>query len=170
MIIAGWADGYRNNSFRLMERLRAQGVPHRLLAGPWAHAATDDSLPGPRIDSMPEMVAWWDRWLRGVDNGVDDGLADDRPSVTCFVRTSTRPSPVLDESAGFWVREEWPSPRVDRVDAHPRGATAVRGACRRRRRRVDRLRRAPSVGPERRPAVRRRRLGRVGVGRRAADA
>ena len=33
MIIAGWADGYRNNSFRLMERLRAQGVPHRLLAG-----------------------------------------------------------------------------------------------------------------------------------------
>ena len=112
MIIAGWADGYRNNSFRLMERLRAQGVPHRLLAGPWAHAATETALPGPRIDSMPEMVAWWDRWLRGIDNGVDDGLAEDRPSVTGFVRSSTRPSPVLDESAGFWVREEWPSPRV----------------------------------------------------------
>lgn len=112
MIIAGWADGYRNNSFRLVERLRANGVPHRLLAGPWAHAATDTALPGPRIDSMPEMVAWWDRWLRGVDNGVDDGLADDRPALTCFVRRSTSPSPVLDESAGFWIREQWPSPRV----------------------------------------------------------
>lgn len=112
MVIAGWADGYRNNSFRLMERLRAQGVPHRLLAGPWAHAATGSAVPGPRIDSVPEMVAWWDRWLRGIDNGVDDGLAEDRPSVTGYVRSSTRPSPVLDTHAGFWVREEWPSPRV----------------------------------------------------------
>jgi uncharacterized protein len=111
MIIAGWADGYRNNSFRTIERLRANGVPHRLLAGPWSHAATETSLPGPRIDSMPVMAAWWDRWLRGVDNGVDDGLAG-RPGATCFIRSSTRPSPVLDECAGEWVREEWPCPRV----------------------------------------------------------
>ncbi len=115
MIIAGWADGYRNNSFRMMQQLSAHGVPHRLLAGPWAHAATDTSLPGPRIDSLPEMVAWWDRWLRGIDNGVDDGLSDHRPSVTCFVRTSTRPSPVLDESGGVWIREQWPTPRVQMV-------------------------------------------------------
>jgi uncharacterized protein len=112
MVIAGWADGYRNNSFRLMQRLNRQGVPHRLLAGPWAHAATDIALPGPRIDSLPEMVSWWDRWLRGVDNGVDDGLTEDRPAVTAFVRSSTRPAPALDESAGYWLREQWPSPRV----------------------------------------------------------
>jgi uncharacterized protein len=112
MVIAGWADGYRNTSFRVMERLRAQGVPHRLLAGPWAHAATETALPGPRIDSLPEMVAWWDRWLRGIDNAVDDGLADDRPCLTMFVRSSTRPSPVLDTHEGFWMREEWPSPRM----------------------------------------------------------
>ncbi len=126
MIIAGWADGYRNNSFRLMEQLRANGIPHRLLAGPWAHAATDSALPGPRIDSMPEMVAWWDRWLRGIDNGVDDGLADDRPAVTCFVRSSTRPSPVLDESAGFWLREQWPSPRVSAESCQLEGRPAYR--------------------------------------------
>ncbi len=87
-------------------------MPHRLLAGPWAHAGTETAVPGPRIDSMPEMVAWWDRWLRGVDNGVDDGLADDRPCVTGFVRTSTRPAPVLDLHEGFWVREQWPTPRM----------------------------------------------------------
>ncbi len=110
MIIAGWADGYRNNSFRTIDRLRHGGVPHRLLAGPWAHAATDGSLPGPRIDSVPEMAAWWDRWLRGHDNGVDDGLT--AAAMTVFVRSSTRPAPDLDESDGTWVREEWPSPRV----------------------------------------------------------
>ncbi len=118
MVIAGWADGYRNNSFRLMERLRAQGVPHRLLAGPWAHASTSTAQPGPRIDSMPEMVAWWDRWLRGIDNGVDDGLTEGRPAVTAFVRLSTRPSAVLDTHEGVWVREEWPCPRVE-ADSRP---------------------------------------------------
>jgi predicted acyl esterase len=116
MIIAGWADGYRNNSFRMVERLRAQGVPHRLLAGPWAHAALESSLPGPRIDSMPELVSWWDRWLRGTDNRVDTGLVDPSgavsPSATIFVRSSTRAEPDLDSSAGEWIREEWPSPRV----------------------------------------------------------
>jgi predicted acyl esterase len=120
MIVAGWADGYRNNSFRMVEALRDNGVPHRLLAGPWAHVATDLALPGPRIDLVVEMAAWWDRWLRGVDNGVGapsdvpTSTADstvDEASVTVFVRSSTRPQPDLDTSAGEWIREQWPSPR-----------------------------------------------------------
>jgi hypothetical protein len=111
LLVAGWADGYRNNSFRTLEALREAGVPHRLLAGPWAHASTETTAPGPRIDLVPEMAAWWDRWLRGIDNGVDDG-SPQRPAVTCFVRSSTRPAPDLDSSAGEWIREEWPSPRV----------------------------------------------------------
>ncbi len=116
MIVAGWADGYRNNSFRALAALREAGVPHRLLAGPWAHASTSSALPGPRIDLMPEMAAWWDRFLRGRDNGVDCGPTSEPPSpaITCFVRSSTRPEPDLDESEGEWVREDWPSPRVER--------------------------------------------------------
>jgi predicted acyl esterase len=134
MIIAGWADGYRNNSFRIVERLRDQGVPHRLLAGPWAHAAQETSLPGPRIDAMPELVAWWDRWLRGHDNGVDTGLTDaageSSPSGTIFVRSSTRPEPDLDTSEGEWIREEWPSPRVstEALQLTPRAAYPVNPA------------------------------------------
>ena len=128
MVIAGWADGYRNTSFRMVEQLRARDVPHRLLVGPWAHASTETALPGPRIDAVPEMVAWWDRWLRGIDNGVDDGM-EGRPAVTCFVRSSTRPSPTLDLHAGSWVREEWPSRRValERRPLDGRPAYAVRG-------------------------------------------
>ncbi|HZJ07096.1 MAG TPA: CocE/NonD family hydrolase [Nocardioidaceae bacterium] len=113
MIVAGWADGYRNSSFRMLEALRTNGVPHRLLAGPWPHAATSSAAPGPRIDLMPEMVAWWDRWLRGDQNAVDDG-GPGRPAVSAFVRTSTRPAPDLDLHEGFWTREEWPSPRITR--------------------------------------------------------
>jgi len=106
MLVAGWADGYRNNSFRTVAALRAAGVPQRLLAGPWAHAAPSSAMPGPRIDLVREMVAWWDRWLRGRDNDVDTEFA------TIFVRSSTRPAPDLDTHRGRWVREEWPCPRV----------------------------------------------------------
>jgi uncharacterized protein len=105
MLVAGWADGYRNATFRVMERLQ---VPSRLLFGPWSHMATDASRPGPRIDLVPEMVRWWDRWLRGRRNGVDEG-----PPVTVFVRSSTRPAPDLDEQPGTWRDEPtWPPDRA----------------------------------------------------------
>jgi uncharacterized protein len=106
MIVAGWADGYRNNSFRTVEALRNAGVPHRLLAGPWVHADPTTAYPGPRIDLTTEMVAWWDRWLRGR------GDSPHRDSVDLFVRTSTRPAPFLDLHEGHWIRDAWPSPAV----------------------------------------------------------
>jgi uncharacterized protein len=105
MLVAGWADGYRNATFRVIERLQ---VPSRLLFGPWSHMAADTSRPGPRIDLVPEMVRWWDRWLRGHRNRVDEG-----PPVTVFVRHSTRPAPDLDEQPGAWRDEPaWPPDRA----------------------------------------------------------
>jgi uncharacterized protein len=104
MLVAGWADGYRNATFRVIERLAA---PSRLLFGPWSHTATDASLPGPRIDLVPEMVRWWDRWLHGRRNGVEEG-----PPVTLFVRHAARPAPDLDEQPGVWRDEPaWPPER-----------------------------------------------------------
>jgi putative CocE/NonD family hydrolase len=119
MLVAGWADGYRNATFRVMERLQ---VPSRLLFGPWSHMAADSSRPGPRIDLVPEMVRWWDRWLRGHRNGVDEG-----PPVTVYVRHSTRPAPDLDEQPGAWRDEPaWPP---DRAATHtlPLAAAAPAG-------------------------------------------
>jgi predicted acyl esterase len=104
MLVAGWADGYRNNSFRTVEALRRAGVPHRLLAGPWVHADPATAYPGPRIDLTVEMVAWWDRWLRGRQTEPH------RDRVDLFVRSSTRPEPDLDEHPGRWVSDVWPSP------------------------------------------------------------
>jgi predicted acyl esterase len=106
MIVAGWADGYRNNSFRTIEALAEAGVPHRLLAGPWVHADPATAYPGPRIDLDREMVAWWDRWLRGRDETPHTDVAD------VFVRTTTRPAAFLDQHEGHWIRDTWPSPSV----------------------------------------------------------
>ena len=110
LLVSGWADGYRNNSFRTIEALRRAGVPHRLLAGPWAHADPATAIPGPRIDLDVEMVAWFDRWLRGR------GPHEDR--VDLFVRSSTVPEPDLDLHLGEWVSGSWPvaSPSAETRD------------------------------------------------------
>jgi uncharacterized protein len=105
MIIGGWADGYRNATFRVLERLR---TPGKLLMGPWSHRATEASLPGPRIDAVPGMIRWWDRWLKGQDNGVDR-----EPPISVFVRRSTKPEPDLDGVRGEWRFEPgWPPERL----------------------------------------------------------
>ncbi|WP_432478571.1 CocE/NonD family hydrolase [Nocardioides sp. GXQ0305] len=95
MLVAGWADGYRNNSFRTVAALADAGVPHRLLAGPWAHADPTTAMPGPRIDFDAELAAWFDTHLRGR------GQHADRCDV--FVRASTRPEPALDLHEGRWL-------------------------------------------------------------------
>jgi predicted acyl esterase len=111
MIVAGWADGYRNNSFRMMERLGQNGVPRRLLAGPWSHAATSSSAPGPRIDLVPEMVTWWDRWLRGIENGIEH-----EPTAVWYAQASHRPEPDLDTVPGEWRADTWPTERSSWVE------------------------------------------------------
>ena len=68
MLVAGWADLYRTAMLRMAEHLTA---PTRLLMGPWSHMSTSDAVPGPRIDLVPELIRWFDRHLRGVENGID---------------------------------------------------------------------------------------------------
>ncbi|MFZ4486110.1 MAG: CocE/NonD family hydrolase [Candidatus Nanopelagicales bacterium] len=101
MIIAGWADGYRNTSFRTVAAINA---PTRLLAGPWAHAAPSSSAPGPRIDHVAEMAAFFDEHLRG-------GVSSWAQPHTWFCRFSHAPDPVLDTVPGVWRSDTWPSTR-----------------------------------------------------------
>jgi predicted acyl esterase len=112
LIVAGWADGYRNATFRLLEALAAQGTPAHLLAGPWSHASTATSAPGPRIDLVPEMAAWWDRWLRGRDTGAASAAVHPAANARWFTRDSHAPAADLDIVPGIWRRDCWPSSRV----------------------------------------------------------
>ncbi len=111
MIVAGWADGYRNNTFRTVPHLR---VPWRLLAGPWAHKDPATSRPGPHIDATAEMVAFFDEHLR-------DGRPSAPAPAQVFVRRPVVPEPDLAEHPGVWrdaaswppegwVEETWPAP------------------------------------------------------------
>ena len=114
MIVAGWADGYRNNTLRTFEALRC---PKRLLIGPWSHMSTATSLPGPHIDLVPELARWFDRWLRDERNGIDE-----EPPIVLFARRSTRPEPDLAEMRGEWRTEPtWPAERLRPTVMRPDG-------------------------------------------------
>ncbi len=111
MLVGGWADGYRNACLRTFAELRC---PKKLVLGPWSHMSPSASLPGPRVDLLPEMIRWFDRHLRGARNGVDA-----EPPISVFVRRPTRPQADLDEHRGEWRSEAtWPPERLTEVARH----------------------------------------------------
>lgn len=104
LVIAGHADGYRNMAFRAFERLPG---PKKILFGPWSHMSPRLSMPGPRIDHVPVMIAWWKRWLGG------DASVDVEPPISMFVRRWTDPEPDTDAYHGEWRAEpDWPPARL----------------------------------------------------------
>lgn len=108
MLVSGWADGYTNAVFRLLEAL---DVPRIGLVGPWSHTYPHFGKPGPAIDFLGEMVRFFDRWLKGERNGVMNG-----PMLRCWMQESVPPMATYDVRPGRWVAEEsWPP-----ADAAPR--------------------------------------------------
>jgi putative CocE/NonD family hydrolase len=102
---SGWADGYSNAVFRLLASLE---VPRQGLIGPWSHKYPHLGLPGPAIGFLQEAVRWWDRWLKGMDNGVED-----EPMLRAWMQASMPPTASYKVRPGRWVAEgEWPSPRI----------------------------------------------------------
>ncbi len=103
MCVAGWTDGYNDAALRLMEGL---DVPRRALIGPWGHNDPVHGNPGPAVGILSEFVRWWDRWLKGIDNGIDR-----EPTVVAWMQDSVPPSANLEQRPGRWVAEQrWPSP------------------------------------------------------------
>ncbi|MBS9403804.1 CocE/NonD family hydrolase [Halomonas sp. TRM85114] len=103
--VSGWADGYCNAVFRVLEKL---SVPRKGLVGPWAHKYPHLGVPGPAIGFLQESLRWWDRWLKGIDTGIMD-----EPMVRVWMQESVAPSARYDERPGRWIAEpEWPSPNI----------------------------------------------------------
>ena len=118
MIVAGWADGYRNNSFRTVEALaRRRG------SVPPARRPVGARRPDHGVPRARGSTSTW-RWSRGGTGGcVAADATPHRDGVDVFVRTSTRPEPDLDQHEGRWTRDTWPSPAgstVTRALAGPR--------------------------------------------------
>ncbi|MGK8464568.1 CocE/NonD family hydrolase [Nocardia cyriacigeorgica] len=107
MVVGGWADGYTNAIFRLLEHLE---VPRLGIIGPWGHKYPHLGIPGPAIGFLQELVRWWDHWLKGVDTGIMD-----EPMLRAWMQDSVSPQPSYDDRPGRWVGEpRWPSDGIDR--------------------------------------------------------
>jgi len=105
LAVGGWGDAYKNAVPTLVENLKA---PVKGLVGPWVHKYPHFAVPEPRIGFLQEARRWWDKWLKGIENGVD---AD--PAYRPYLMDGVRPAAWYDHRPGRWLAEaEWPSPRV----------------------------------------------------------
>jgi putative CocE/NonD family hydrolase len=106
-VVGGWADPYRQAVLDLLENL---GCPRKGLIGPWAHQYPEEGTPGPAIDFRVECVRWWDRWLKGLDTGVESD-----PDLRVWMQEGVPPRKDHRPRRGRWVAEErWPSRRTVR--------------------------------------------------------
>ena len=104
LAVGGWADAYVNAPAELAASL---DVPSKALIGPWEHRYPHLSQIGP-VDFHAEVLGWFDRWLKGEQNG-----AEDLPGYRAFMQEHDSPSPEFGPRAGRWIAEAtWPSPNV----------------------------------------------------------
>ena len=93
--VAGWSDAYVDAAFRIQERCRNASV--RTLVGNWVHSYPDDAYPGPNLDWMHELVRFFDRYLKGVENGWED-----EPALVWFEREYAEPEAFPVAWPGRW--------------------------------------------------------------------
>jgi hypothetical protein len=80
--VTGWYDSWGTSVANLnyVELSRAKRSPQRLIVGPWTHGGQQLTFsgeaefgPDARVDMNAFRERWFDRWLKGVDNGVEKG-------------------------------------------------------------------------------------------------
>lgn len=111
LLLGGWYDGYRDSIPRMLERMKA---PVRAIVGPWNHSGPDSGSPGPPIDWLREAARFFDRYLKGIENGVEK-----EPRLAVFVRAYHPPDVNLKTIPGEWRYEEgWPIARTRETTLH----------------------------------------------------
>jgi uncharacterized protein len=90
--IGGWNDIFPDGMVRAYKQISA---PSKLVMGPWIHLAPHTSEREP-WSWQRQAVRWWDRWLKGERNGIDE-----EPAVALFVQGEER-----WRSSDAWPDEE----------------------------------------------------------------
>ena len=118
--ITGWYDALVHESFKQFNGWRSQARSAearrvtRLMVGPWLHGTIGSSErigdvdfgPQAEVDIVGEHIRWYDRRLRGIENGIDD-----EPPVRIFVM-----------GENVWRSEaEWPLARTEYTDYYIHG-------------------------------------------------
>jgi predicted acyl esterase len=109
LLVGGWADQYTRPMLRALGALTA---PAHAIIGEWGHQWPQSREEPYAIGYLAEAVRWWDRWLKGLPNGVEE-----EPRLRAFVTDASGPNAsgpdasVPDGSrTGRWVGENWPPP------------------------------------------------------------
>ncbi|MEO1110137.1 MAG: CocE/NonD family hydrolase [Pseudomonadota bacterium] len=106
--ISGWTDCWPNTVMRLMKNLN---VPRKGLIGPWSHLFPDRALPGPGVNFLDEMLRWFDRWLKGDENGVET-----EPMLTLYRQQEVSTDPCHATRPGIWLdAQTWPDATVSQT-------------------------------------------------------
>lgn len=107
--ISGWADGYSNAVFRMLEHLEC---PRKGLIGPWSHKYPHLGIPGPAIGFLQEALRWWDKWLKNIETGIME-----EPILKVWMQDSVEPMSHYKLRPGKWVDEpNWPSSNIKQVE------------------------------------------------------
>ncbi len=105
LAVGGWLDGYTPTIINLVENLNA---PCKGLIGPWGHKEPHDGVPGPAIDFLHECKRWWDKWLKGIETGVEKD-----PDIRLYLMDYAKPAPHFLERKGRWLGfKDWPSRKI----------------------------------------------------------
>ncbi len=98
LAVGGWGDAYKNAVPQLVEALSgAKGI-----VGPWVHKYPHFAVPEPRIGFLQEALRWWDKWLKGLDTGVEND-----PDYRAYVMEGVRPQRWYSDRPGLWAAEEY---------------------------------------------------------------
>lgn len=102
MAVSGWADGYSNAVFRMLQNLK---VARMGLVGPWSHRYPNNGVPGPAIGFLQECLRWWDQYLKREETGIDK-----EPMLKAWMQGYAPPSTSYKERDGYWIGlKDWPS-------------------------------------------------------------
>ncbi len=114
MMVGGWLDAYTDSIPRMLERL---SVPRRAIIGQWTHGI---GRPGPPFNIRPEMLRWWDHWLKGNDTGMMD-----EPALAMYVNESYKPSLEIESIPGHWRATDWPPDGIEELALYPQPLGAL---------------------------------------------
>ncbi len=119
-LVGGWYDswGAQTANLNYVSLSKAKKGPIRLIMGPWTHggqthsyAGEADFGPDAALDFTPFHQRWFDRWLKGIDNG-----AGREPPVRIFVMGGGDAHKTPEGRlfvGGHWRNEqEWPLARA----------------------------------------------------------
>jgi hypothetical protein len=118
-VVGGWFDSWARSTTMTYEALaRSKKGPVKVILGPWIHGRQGRQWNG-KVDFGPEaainmrefQLRWFERWLKGVDNGVEK-----EPPVKIFVMGGGSEAKVQEgrhAHGGVWrMEQEWPLART----------------------------------------------------------